>query len=1061
MRSIPRQAREVNLEQPVIVVNTPIVQPDLRILMIEDNPFDSLLIQQAIQAEGIVAGFRVVSDEVSLREALVEPIDVILTDYYMPELSFFDAIAMAKELAPGVPIIVVTGHVGDQAAAECMKHGAVDYVLKDGLARLPQAISTALDQQRLRTAANRAITEMEASETLRMAILESALDCVVGMDVDGRVIEFNAAAEKAFGYRREEVLGKYVVDLIMPERHKQAHRAGLKKYLETGHGPLMDIRREIEAVKADGTEFPIEILVTQVELPTGRVFTAAMRDISERKKMESQLRESEARFRSLVQNSRDVIAVIDVAGMCTYISPGVQDISGFTPEEIIGTSGFEFIHPDDIELVTAHLSEIGIASNATKTVEVRTRTKAGEWIWIEVRAANRADDPSIGGIVLNYHDITERRKAADRIATSERSLAEAQAISHFGSYSWDMLTDILTWSDEQYRLFGFEPGSIKPSYESVRGCIHPDDVDEANRKTRECMKSGSTLEMDFRVIQPDGTIRWIRARGEVAFEGGVPIRLVGTNQDVTGSKEAEEGRLTLERELRESERLFRGAFDAAQTGIALIGPDAVTYVDVNEALCEMLGYSKEELMHLNWLAITHPDDIERTNETVAEFVASSRENNRISKRYTRKDGGVIFVEIKDSCVRAVDGSPLYFVSHVTDVTEREEATAEKEILESRLRQGQKMEAVGQLAGGVAHDFNNILAVILNYAGFLREDLLPGDARLEDVVEIIKAGEKAAQLVHQLLAFSRQEIVEPRVIDLNEVVADLYELLHRSLGEDIELVYETMDKLPNVLADPGRIDQVLLNLAVNGRDAMVEGGVLTISAGTELVAENDRANLDAGLYVRLDVSDTGGGMEAGTAERVFEPFFTTKPRGEGTGLGLATVYGIVKQAHGGVYVESEVGVGTKFSVYLPAREDDVSESPKRPKSDGLGGTETILLVEDEDMVRGLVSRILMKHGYEVVAFSSGAEALEFFRENLSVIDLLLTDVVMPRMSGKSLSEKATALRADLRTLFMSGYTDELIAQKGVLDLRERLIRKPFNADQLLTEVRSMLDAHAPV
>lgn len=657
--------------------------------------------------------------------------------------------------------------------------------------------------------------------------------------------------------------------------------------------------------------------------------------------------------------------------------------------------------------------------------------------------------------------IAERRTAAELIAESQRSLAEAQAIAHVGSFLWDVRTGDVAWSDEQYRLFGYEPGAIQPNYQLVLDLIHHDDRDEVERLSQRCATLGEQFDIEFRAVHPDGTVHWMHARGAATIENGVPIRMMGTCQDITASRKSQDDRIALrqemETELRQSEQLFRGAFDAAGRGIALIAPDGRTYVDVNQAMCDMLGYGKEELLELGWLAVTHPDDRDRNMSEVDEFLAGEVDSNVISKRYIRKDGEVIHVEIIDTLVRAPDGSPDYFITHVTDVTERERSRLDNEKLQAQLRQAQKMEAVGQLAGGVAHDFNNILAVILNYAEFVIEDLPPGDSRLADVEEIIKAGEKAAQLVHQLLAFSRQEVVKERVLDLNAVVAGMRTLLDRTLGEDTQFVFDLSPGLPPVKADPGQIEQVLMNLVVNGRDAMSAGGLLTVSTGTERVAEGQRLGLPAGTYVKLAVSDTGEGMDEATVDRVFEPFFTTKLRGEGTGLGLATVYGIVKQANGGVYIDSQLGEGTTFSVYLPPTADAVGEIDEKPSALTLGGGEAIVLVEDEDAVRNLTERILAARGYEVASFADPAEALAFCRENPTRVDLLLTDVVMPKMSGKSLSDEASRVVTELRTLFMSGYTDEAIATRGVLEEGENLLFKPFKAVELLAKVRSLLDA----
>jgi len=378
-------------------------------------------------------------------------------------------------------------------------------------------------------------------------------------------------------------------------------------------------------------------------------------------------------------------------------------------------------------------------------------------------------------------------------------------------------------------------------------------------------------------------------------------------------------------------------------------------------------------------------------------------------------------------------------------------------LQEQLRQAQKMEAVGQLAGGVAHDFNNILAVVLNYAEFVTESLDAEHVGQPDLQQIIKAGERGAVLVHQLLAFSRQEVIELKVLDLDDVVSGMAVLLSRSVGEDIELnIEDNPDDLPLTKADRGQMEQILLNLVVNARDAMPDGGRIDISTGHEELEEGARADLLPGHYVKLTVTDNGSGIDPDTLEHIFEPFFTTKERGEGTGLGLATTYGIVKRAGGGIYVESEVGEMTAFTVYLPVTTDEI-EVPVQHTVVHAKDEATILVVEDEAPVRELIGRILRRKGFTVLDVSSGAKAVEICADPEKEIDLLLTDVVMPLMSGPALRDAVHLLRPDMSVLFMSGYTDELIAKRGVLGAGEALLSKPFNSEQLLERVRDSLQS----
>ena len=405
-------------------------------------------------------------------------------------------------------------------------------------------------------------------------------------------------------------------------------------------------------------------------------------------------------------------------------------------------------------------------------------------------------------------------------------------------------------------------------------------------------------------------------------------------------------------------------------------------------------------------------------------------------------------------------------------TVRLEVETEREKLESQLHQSQRMESLGQLAGGVAHDFNNLLAVILNYASFVAEDLnkaaeTPAGGRwegpLKDVEQIQLAAERASLLTHQLLAFARREVVQPRVLNLNHAIARMEQILRRTIGEQVELLIDLATELPTVLADPGQIEQIVLNLAINARDAMPDGGTIVIdTARVEIAAGSPDSGPAPGVYVRCRVSDTGGGMSAEVRDRAFEPFFTTKPKGEGSGLGLATVYGIVSQSGGYTKIYSDCEVGTAVTVLLPATLQDLApdNSDERfPGRHALVGTETILVVEDEEALREVTRRILARNGYTVVSAASGAEALALAVSHEAPIHLILTDVIMPKMQGPTVADEVSRLRPGIRVLFMSGHAQPVLVAGATLGADIRLVEKPFDDKTLLAKVREVLDADA--
>jgi two-component system, cell cycle sensor histidine kinase and response regulator CckA len=385
---------------------------------------------------------------------------------------------------------------------------------------------------------------------------------------------------------------------------------------------------------------------------------------------------------------------------------------------------------------------------------------------------------------------------------------------------------------------------------------------------------------------------------------------------------------------------------------------------------------------------------------------------------------------------------------------------ERERAEERLRQSQKMEAIGNLAGGIAHDFNNLLSVILGYTDLVMQALPPDDANVADLQEVRHAGERARELVQQLLAFSRRQMLEPRLLDLNSILRGMEKMLRRLLGEGVELSLLTFSRLAKIKADPGQLEQVLMNLAVNARDAMPSGGKLTLETSNVLLDDSyaiEHPELLPGHYVMLAVTDSGIGMDAETRSRVFEPFFTTKPQGKGTGLGLATVFGIVRQSGGHVLVYSEPGRGTVFKVYLPQDEGSIEQPTLvgSPVTD-LHGSETVLLVEDDDQVRALVRLVLGRNGYNVLEAQNAGEAFLICEEYPAAIQLLLTDVVMPRMTGRQLADRVQPQRPHMKVLFMSGYTDDSVVHHGVLEADIAFLQKPVTPDGLLRKVREVLD-----
>ena len=641
----------------------------------------------------------------------------------------------------------------------------------------------------------------------------------------------------------------------------------------------------------------------------------------ERKQAEDALRENERRFRALIENSADIVTLLDPAGVITYSSPAAARILGYDPETMIGRNAFDWVRPEHVERVAEHLAEALRNPGQPEFVQTEARAKDGSWRAFEGTLTNCLGVPGVEAIVVNLRDMTEQEKAQEALRVAEgrfRALVEQlPAITYIA-----------------------EPG-------------------------------------------PEG--RW-----------------------------------------------------------DYVSPQIET----------LLGFSPQEWMALasTWWNRVHPDDRERVAENEKEFERTGKPL-RQEYRMIARDGHVLWFRDEAIQLRRDADRPPLMQGVLHDITDQKR-------LEDQLRQAQKMEAVGRLAGGVAHDFNNLLMVIQGHTSLLSERLPDGSAERRSVDQIQKSSERAAALTRQLLAFSRMQVMQPRVLDLNGVVADTGKMLRRVIGEHIELILRYDSGLGRVKADPGQIEQVLLNLVVNARDAMPSGGKLVIETCNLLIDEaaaRRTSSLHPGSYVVLSVSDTGVGIDPETQSHIFEPFFTTKEQGKGTGLGLATVYGIVQQSGGHITVYSQPGQGATFRLYFPRVEEPadrgsgVRPRPKMPK-----GSETILLAEDETEVRELAREALRRGGYAVLEAPDGAAALRLAEAFTGTIHLLLTDVVMPNLGGPDLAARLLEMRPGLKVLYMSGYSEFISSGHGDIGPFTYFLQKPFSLESLGRKVREVLD-----
>ncbi|MEO7190174.1 MAG: PAS domain S-box protein [Vicinamibacterales bacterium] len=644
------------------------------------------------------------------------------------------------------------------------------------------------------------------------------------------------------------------------------------------------------------------------------------------------------------------------------------------------------------------------------------------------------------GYVITGHDITERAHAHERLRVQEAALSAAQRLAEIGSWVWDPVSDVVEWSEELFQIFGIDPagGALTFAEQLTMYRSGRDQLQQAVAHTR---ATGAPFELDVEIVRPAGEIRWIVARGAVVDQPG-PVRLHGTAHDVTERKHAQAALESLNRKLNESQRQYRELVENL-TDVVFSMDREGRFQYVSSSVSKY-GYTPVELTGQLFSRFVHPDDVAQ----LIESLDRSAPPGATLREFRVKDatGGVHHVRARTR--RLTSGkSAIGLTGVLTDVTEQRFA-------EEQLQVAQRLEAIGRLAGGVAHDFNNLVIAINGYADFALEKVASDHPMRTDLQEIRRAGQRAAALTSQLLAFGRKQVLSPQVIRLNDVVRGLEIMLRRLVGDDIAVQVNLGDDTAALFADAGQIEQVIVNLIVNARDAMPSGGNLLIATSTGPLPGSVSLDDPANATVALTVSDTGCGMDERTKAHIFEPFFTTKPPGIGTGLGLPMVYGIVTQTGGTIAVQSAVGKGTTFTLTFP-REPVPAPPVIAGPAVAAPRTHTVMVVEDEDAVLRLVTRCLASAGYHVLTAPGGEQALQTASACREGIDLLLTDVVMPHMSGRELSDRLVRERPGLKVLFMSGYSGSAIARHGVLESGVHLISKPFTAAELKARVEALL------
>jgi two-component system, cell cycle sensor histidine kinase and response regulator CckA len=880
--------------------------------------------------------------------------------------------------------------------------------------------------------------EILTSPEMQSTLLENPI-VAVGLSDGNRVLYANRLLLDLFGYTDlNEFLSIPLLDHVAPSSRTTI----MERLRGSDSGIRFDPTFVYDIKRKDGSVRTLEINVAPYEWKGRTCRLSLFRDITERIRTEEALRESEAKYRALIETTGTGYVILDQEGKVLSANQEYVRLAGFGKlQEIVGRNVIEWTAQHEIERNREEIKKC-LERGSVRNLELDYVNADGKLTPIEINATVLKTAEG-SRIVTLCRDISARKRSLETVRSSEeRFRLIAETIDEVFWIS-DIEGEKAEYISPAYdRIWGYRREVLYENAKRFVDNIHPDDC-ELVKATLALKKTGQPYAHEYRIVRSDGSVRNIRdCAYPISDENRQIKRYVGVAQDVTEMKRTEEA-------LRESTEYLNDIINCIGDPI-FVKDRRHAFVLVNDAFCLQVGKAREDLLGKTAQELLPKQQADLlTEQENAVFVTGME---CITEDEVDAQGGIRTNMTRRTKLKDKAGNEQ-IVGVIRDITERKR-------LEAQLLQSQKMEAIGVLAGGVAHDFNNLLNVINGYSELLLDDLSPDHPGYEDLERIRQAGQRAAALTSQLLAFSRKQILQPRTIDLNEVVSDTCKILRRIIGENIDLAVVAQPGLWFIKADPAQIQQVIMNLAINARDAMTHGGKLTIETANVLVDADkirDYPGISSGPHVVLVVSDNGVGMDRETQAHIFEPFFTTKRPGKGTGLGLSTVYGIIKQSNGFIGFTSGQGKGTAFTIHFPKSQSEPDNYGGTVKAEiKLPANETVLLVEDEAAVRGLAARILQDQGYRVIEASSGKEALDIVREFSGTIHLILTDVIMPGMSGPDLVSRITPEHNSTRVLYMTGYANEDIVQHGVLNQGIALLQKPFTPASLAGKVRQVLD-----
>lgn len=909
--------------------------------------------------------------------------------------------------------------------------------------------------------------ELRLSEERYRTILDIMEEAYIEYDLRGTITFVNDTACRLFGARQENLIGGSYRD-NQPSDAADRMLQVFNRIYETGR-PQLHVEHDLVLNNGECRSYQLNAALKLDEAGKPCGFRLLTWDVTEHKKAQEDLRASEAKYRSILENMQETYVETDLRGDFTFFNDGLCELLGYSRKELQKMNYRDCVAPEGILKTYKIFNEIFRTGEKEEFIEheILARDKRRIIVHMSVSLIHSPAGHPTGfrGIA---RDVTDRIRSEQKIQESEKRLRMIT----------ESIRDVIWTMDLQQRYTYISPSVVMVTGytpEEYAALTFADYLTPASRvKAEKALSeelsrayaghqsiSDAHRRLEFEIIHKDGTPRWVEIKTDFnRDESGMPFEILGVTRDITERRQVEEA-------IRESEKRYRMIVENMHDTITLLDFN-LQYLYQSPSEIRITGYAPEEIMKIPIKDQLTPESYARVEkileeEMAREFGAEPLDPNRsktVEVEVYHKNGSKIWQDVTASFSRDEKGRPAGILLVGRNINERKQAEQERDCLAMQLLQAQKLETVGRLAGGVAHDFNNMLNVILGYADLAKLRLEPGDPTRADLEEIEKAACRSRDLTAQLLAFSRKQIIAPRPVDLNWIINDTQNSISRLIGEDIDLRFYPGAELWTIKFDPMQVEQILMNLAVNARDAMPFAGKLMIETSNVVIDSRfcrEHIGFLPGDYVLLTVSDSGTGIDKDHLPYVFEPFFTTKEVGKGTGLGLATVYGIVQQNNGFILVHSEPGQGSTFQIYFPKTNEPLEVKASEPVLPLRSGAGTILLVEDNEMVLKMVTDMLEVMDYTVIATDSPLDAISICENGLQPIDLVITDVVMPVMSGGEMSKKLKICRPDLKLLFMSGHNADIIVHHGVLEEGVQFIQKPFSMSDLARKVKELISA----